>query len=103
MPATTSTPTTSTPRRTRRPVVAPAIVKGHPNFARAFVKSEADLTAANYAKTLAAGRSAGKKWLDGSDKPLVMMLRAAGIRVAIADKTDRATTIAQYKPLVFAA
>lgn len=79
------------------------VVKGHPNYARPFVKSEADLTPAVYAQVLAAGRTAGKAWLDGSDKPLVMMLRAAGVRVAITDKAERAATIAQFRPLVKAA
>lgn len=76
------------------------VVKGHPNYARAFVKSEADLTPATYLQVLAAGRAAGKAWLDGSDKPLVMMLRAAGVRVAITDKQERAATLAQFRPLV---
>lgn len=76
------------------------VVKGHPNYARAFVKSEADLTPTVYEQVLAAGRAAGKPWLAGSDKPLVMMLRAAGVRVAITDKAERSATLAQFRPLV---
>lgn len=75
-------------------------VAGHPNLAAGIVSTPTDLTPSNYAKVLAAGRAAGKAWLDGSDKPLVHMLRAVGIRVAITDKAERSATLAQYRTLV---
>lgn len=101
--ATTATTTTPAPKakgKRKATGKAAAFLAAHPNFAKAFVKGANDLTPQNYARTLAAGRAAGKAWLDGSDKPLVMMLRAAGIKVPITDKADRALVITQYRPLV---
>lgn len=87
-------------RKAKSATKATVKVAGHPNLAQGIVATTADLTPANYAKVLAAGRTAGKGWLDGSDKPLVHMLRAVGIRVAISDKSERSATLAQYRSLV---
>lgn len=65
------------------------------NYAVGLVSDASDITRENYALVLAAARKAGHPWLDGSDKPIVHMLKAAGITWA--GKAQREQAIAQAK------